>query len=104
MHTLELLKSDRVPDRIIVNTPVKDDDAARVVRCPQCGWQPAASSRWCCDSVDGPEPPFDSCGTIWNTFATSGRCPGCAHQWRWTSCLRCQQWSLHEEWYGSARR
>ena len=41
----------------------------------------------------------DACGTAWNTFATRGRCPGCAHQWRWTSCLRCDQWSPHGDWY-----
>jgi hypothetical protein len=26
-------------------------------------------------------------------------CPGCAHQWRYTACLRCEGWSLHEDWY-----
>jgi hypothetical protein len=46
-----------------------------------------------------PEPPFKGCGTVWNTFLTKGRCPGCSHQWRWTSCLQCQQWSLHDDWY-----
>ncbi|PYR66924.1 MAG: hypothetical protein DMF87_07020 [Acidobacteria bacterium] len=72
------------------------------MRCPLCGWRPSASSRWCCDSVDGPEPPFDSCGTIWNTFSTRGRCPGCGHQWKWTSCLRCHEWSPHDDWYEKA--
>ena len=48
---------------------------------------------------DTPEPPFDGCGTSWNTFLTRGRCPGCRHQWQWTSCLRCHGWSLHEDWY-----
>ena len=35
----------------------------------------------------------------WNTFETRGKCPDCAHQWRWTSCLRCEGWSRHEDWY-----
>ena len=50
-------------------------------------------------ALDTPEPPFDFCLTSWNTFATHGRCPGCRHQWIWTSCLRCEEWSLHEDWY-----
>jgi hypothetical protein len=42
---------------------------------------------------------FDGCGARWNTFTTRGKCPGCRHQWQWTSCLRCLGWSLHEDWY-----
>jgi hypothetical protein len=43
---------------------------------------------------------FDGgCGECWNTFNTRGRCPGCGHQWRWTACLNCSGWSLHEHWY-----
>ena len=37
----------------------------------------------------------------WNTFATRGLCPGCQHQWRYTSCLECAAWSLHEDWYAA---
>jgi hypothetical protein len=69
------------------------------IRCPCCRWRPLASSRWNCACVGGPEPHFDGCGTTWNTFATRGRCPGCHHQWYWTSCLRCAQWSRHQDWY-----
>jgi hypothetical protein len=69
------------------------------IRCPLCKWQPDASSLWCCDACDYPEYFFDGCGTSWNTFDTHGLCPGCLHQWRWTACLRCAEWSLHEEWY-----
>ena len=69
------------------------------IRCPLCSWQPKASSRWCCDCVGTPEPYFESCGTVWNTFSTRGRCPGCGHQWKWTTCLRCTRPSLHEDWY-----
>jgi hypothetical protein len=77
-----------------------DDEIFERIRCPLCRWQPSASSQWSCYSGDGPEPPFAACGTTWNTFATRGRCPGCAHRWRWTSCLRCHEWSPHEDWYG----
>jgi len=75
------------------------------IRCPRCHWQPISSSRWTCEASAAPEPFFHGCRTQWNTFATRGRCPGCAHLWRWTSCLRCAQWSLHEDWYekGSER-
>jgi hypothetical protein len=70
------------------------------IRCPLCRWRPAPVDKWCCDS-SGPSPElfFGGCGTVWNTFATRGRCPGCDHQWRWTVCLRCHGWSLHDEWY-----
>ena len=73
-------------------------DVSRI-RCPLCGWKPNASSRWYCGDCDYPEYYYGGCGTAWNTFATRGLCPGCAHQWRWTICLRCCGWSRHEEWY-----
>jgi hypothetical protein len=69
------------------------------IRCPLCNWSPTASSRWTCASVDAPEYFYGGCYTSWNTFETRGRCPTCAHQWTWTSCLFCQQWSQHEDWY-----
>ena len=74
------------------------EDFSRI-RCPLCGWKPNESSRWFCDDCEYPEYFFDACGTAWNTFATRGLCPGCAHQWRWTVCLSCFRWSRHEEWY-----
>jgi len=76
-----------------------EDEPLEGIRCPLCRWHPSPSSRWSCLNLDGPEPPFPACGAVWNTFSTHGRCPGCAHQWRWTSCLRCHEWSLHEDWY-----
>jgi hypothetical protein len=79
-------------------TPAHHASTSRI-RCPLCSWQPDKSSRWCCDCVGTPEPWFESCGTVWNTFETRGRCPGCGHQWRWTTCLRCAAASPHEEWY-----
>lgn len=69
------------------------------IRCPLCDWRPTAESRWVCAEADAPEYFYDPCRTSWNTFETRGRCPGCAHQWRWTSCLACWQWSRHEDWY-----
>jgi hypothetical protein len=75
------------------------DDAFERIRCPLCEWRPTPASTWCCVGQGTPEPPFQWCGTIWNTFSTRGRCPGCAHQWKWTSCLRCGGFSLHEDWY-----
>ena len=64
------------------------------IRCPRCGWQPGPSDRWRC-----------SCETVWNTFDTGGRCPGCSHQWTMTACLACHEWSPHLAWYepGAAR-
>lgn len=69
------------------------------IRCPWCEWKPNASSRWLCSSCEHPENFLAGCGMVWNTFMTRGLCPRCNHQWTWTSCLSCQQWSLHETWY-----
>jgi hypothetical protein len=81
-----------------VEEPARDTAAPRI-RCPKCGWQPERSSTWLCLSGPGPEPPFEACGTAWNTFDTGGRCPGCDHQWHWTTCLHCHEWSPHLDWY-----
>ena len=100
--TLGLLKDDRAAERIIVDVSpqdLEDDQELRGIKCPLCGWRPSASSLWFCDCVETPEPFFQGCGTAWNTFLTHGRCPGCSHQWRWTSCHRCEEWSLHNDWY-----
>ncbi|MDQ3322670.1 MAG: hypothetical protein M3525_09630 [Acidobacteriota bacterium] len=69
------------------------------IRCPLCNWQPKASSRWFCADAGFPEYYFNGCGAMWNTFATGGVCTGCNHRWRWTTCLRCAEWSRHEDWY-----
>ena len=80
-----------------------EEDAFSRIRCPLCAWRPSPNDRWSCVWTEGsPEPRFPSCGAIWNTFETSGRCPGCLHQWRWTSCLRCAGWSPHDDWYEDA--
>jgi hypothetical protein len=81
---------------------IDDEETRRAgerIRCPLCAWEPDASSRWGCVRTDVPEGFSGGCGTVWNTFSTRGRCPGCQHQWRWTHCLRCTEWSLHEDWY-----
>lgn len=77
----------------------KEEDQFRRIRCPLCRWQPTASSLWCCGGRGHPEYFFGGCGTMWNTFTTRGLCPGCAHQWRYTACLQCKDWTLHEDWY-----
>ena len=78
--------------------PTRNTSSPRI-RCPKCQWQPDRSSTWVCLSGPGPEPAFESCGTAWNTFDTGGRCPGCGHQWHWTTCLWCHEWSPHLDWY-----
>ena len=84
---------------------VSEDEGGTVrIRCPLCSWQPTRSSRWSCSVQNTPEPPFESCGTVWNTFDTRGRCPGCLHQWIWTTCIRCGTASLHEDWYEQEKR
>ena len=100
MLLLRPLKDDRAPVRdIVVRFEPDLTDIFKGIRCPRCAWKPAASSRWCCDYRQSPEPPFESCGAVWNTFLTAGACPGCRHQWTWTSCLRCSEFSPHEDWY-----
>jgi hypothetical protein len=93
---------NRVGDLPLTGMRIIEADGFHGVRCPLCEWRPDASSRWCCHPQETPEPAFPGCGTVWNTFSTRGRCPGCDHQWRWTSCLSCGEWSLHEDWYEQA--
>jgi len=79
---------------------IDETDFSRIL-CPLCRWQPNKSSRWYCFDSPHPENFFDGCGTHWNTFETRGLCPGCQHQWRWTTCLLCSGNSLHEDWYAN---
>jgi hypothetical protein len=60
------------------------------IRCPQCGWRPDKGATWTCSP---------GCGHQWNTFETRGHCPECAKQWVETACLKCGQWSRHDDWY-----
>ena len=87
----------RTPDT--AEAVLDDEESTRRIRCPQCNWEPNAHSRWYCGYCPEPEQFFGGCGAAWNTFDTAGLCPGCGHQWRWTACLRCSEWSLHNEWY-----
>ena len=80
---------------------VKAPSSGRI-RCPHCLWQPERGSRWLCYPAGAPEFFFDGCGTSWNTFDTRGVCPGCSHQWRFTSCLSCAKWAPHQDWYAPA--
>ena len=71
------------------------DRAGDRIRCPRCDWTPQKHDRWLCDP---------GCGQTWNTFETRGSCPGCSKQWATTVCLRCHEWSPHDDWYeGSAK-
>ncbi len=98
---MELLKKSEVRKNpaVVEGYRPDDEEAFQRIRCPLCHWRPSPSSAWCCVAEGTPEPPFEGCGTEWNTFTTAARCPGCQHQWRWTSCLRCAGWSLHGDWY-----
>jgi len=58
------------------------------ILCPKCDWEPAAHDYWGC-----------SCGHVWNTFDTGGRCPACQKVWEDTQCLECEKWSPHLDWY-----
>jgi hypothetical protein len=84
-----------------VDSDIDIDENGGCIRCPVCEWKPGKSSKWYCGSCPDPEGFLGGCGTSWNTFDTRGLCPGCKHQWRWTSCLVCGVWSPHDEWYVS---
>ena len=60
------------------------------IRCPACRWKPGPDARWMC---------VPRCGTVWNTFATGGVCPGCGVRWHRTQCLACGTVSAHRDWY-----
>jgi predicted amidophosphoribosyltransferase len=60
------------------------------IYCPLCEYRPSASDRWQCRP---------GCHTVWNTFETRARCPGCSKQWRDTWCPACGVQSPHEDWY-----
>jgi hypothetical protein len=95
-----LARSRRSADPVIVTTRDPSHLTGEGgIRCPLCDWRPSAASRWCCECIGTPEPYFEACGTVWHTFTTRGRCPGCQHQWQWTTCLSCGVASPHEDWY-----
>jgi hypothetical protein len=94
-----LLRGPDISDVKVPKFRLDEHEGEPEIRCPLCHWQPRASSKWFCAFCPHPEGLLGGCGTMWNTFATHGRCPGCQHQWRWTSCLACAGWSLHRDWY-----
>jgi len=95
-----LFQKDLAPEDATDTIDQSDDEPDYShIRCPLCRWRPDARSSWECGECDYPEYFFDGCGMEWNTFDTRGLCPGCGHQWRWTACLSCGGWSLHEDWY-----
>src|SRR5262245_18360868 len=96
---LLLLKDDKLSTPIVDASELDRNEEFSRIRCPLCDWRPSAESRWYCEAAGTPEPFFRGCHTVWNTSTSRGRCPGCAHQWIWTSCLQCEGWSLHEDWY-----
>jgi hypothetical protein len=105
MDQQRLGKSRRAWDASTTGTAGLDREGPlQAIRCPLCEWKPSRSSQWCCYALGTPEPLFDSCETVWNTFLTRGRCPGCRHQWQWTSCHRCGGWSPHDDWYAEQER
>lgn len=59
-----------------------------VIECPQCEWSPDGGKHWGC-----------TCGHIWNTFDTKGKCPKCKTQWEDTRCPGCGSMSSHKTWY-----
>ena len=94
MLTLRLLDAGRGPgDPAVVDEALRRAGLRRRpprIRCPRCAWRPGREDRWIC---------LPACGTVWNTFETGGRCPGCGHRWADTKCLRCRRWSRHADWY-----
>ena len=98
------LKESRKPGQVVTTIPGFEKGTRSApfgVRSAAGGRSHRAAGRRICSGT--PEPFFEACGTVWNTFATHGRCPGCSHQWRWTTCLRCQEPSLHVDWYEGRR-
>lgn len=94
------LKDDRASDAITVN--VIAPDAMRHSAGSDARSATGALRSRAAGAVTVPALPsafFEGCGIVWNTFSTHGCCPGCSHQWRWTSCLRCGKSSLHKDWY-----
>jgi hypothetical protein len=91
--SLFLLKGD--PDRVRVprttETP-RDRQRRTRIRCPRCAWEPGRHDLWMC-----------VCLHIWNTFDTRGVCPSCGRKWAETQCLRCAEWSPHDDWYEDER-
>lgn len=59
------------------------------IACPRCDWRPDISDVWDCPNCRG----------IWNVFTTHAVCPRCGTVSQTTHCLKCDQWSDHQDWY-----
>lgn len=92
-----LFLRDSVAKKIPENSKSKLDPKLAKIRCPICKWEPQPFHLWCCGYLYQED--YMGCGTWWNTFETKGECPGCNHKWIWTTCLRCDESSRHEDWY-----
>jgi hypothetical protein len=91
--SLFLLKGE--PDRVRLpgTTEIPGHRQRRTrIRCPRCAWEPGRHDLWMC-----------VCLHIWNTFDTRGVCPSCGRKWAETQCLRCAEWSPHDDWYDDER-
>lgn len=98
-----LLNKNSSIEKIRIEKSKEIEPDLKKIRCPHCFWQPKASSVWFCSDCDFPEYFYKGCGNIWNTFETGGKCSACGYCWRWTSCLSCSRWALHEDWYERLR-
>jgi hypothetical protein len=76
-----------------IDTILRDDHAG--VRCPKCSWRPTRQDLWTCNP---------GCGQAWHTFDTHGECPSCTKMWAITQCLRCHEWSDHDDWYEEEKK
>ena len=95
-----LLKRDPHWRPIVIDDAADDERPGEPrIRCPLCAWEPRRGDLWTCWDCPVPEGLARGCGTSWHTFDTGGRCPGCLHQWVWTTCLACGRWSPHADWY-----
>lgn len=60
----------------------------KIIQCSSCEWSPDGDKHWSC-----------SCGHLWNTFTTKGKCPNCGTQWKDTWCPACGKTTAHKDWY-----
>ena len=60
----------------------------QLILCPACSWKPDGGAYWRC-----------SCGNVWDTFSTYGKCPECSKVHLNTECIACQKTSPHHDWY-----
>jgi hypothetical protein len=91
MTLLHLLKREPSGTPLIIpdlENQKDEGDGGKRIRCPRCSWEPQPKDRWSC-----------SCLHVWNTFDTGGVCPACTRHWQETQCLRCLEWSRHDDWY-----